>query len=43
MSHHRHTVNREPYHRVIPKRALTLLGALVHIARYELESRWPWH
>lgn len=39
MSHHKHTVNREGYHRVIPKRALMLLGALVHIARYEIESR----
>lgn len=40
MSHHAHTVNRERYHRVIPKRVLTLLGAVVHVARYEIESRW---
>lgn len=41
MRHHTHTVNRERYHRVIPKRIITVVGALVHIARYEIESRWP--
>jgi hypothetical protein len=40
MSHHKHAVNHERYHRLIPKRIVTLVGALVHVARYEIESRW---